>query len=73
MRSSTISTTQTQVSAPCAILRIGRVVEITSLSRTTIWRLEKAGKFPRKVRLSERLVGYHTAAVHRWIEEREGA
>ena len=58
---------------PPAILRIAAVIQLVGLSRTTLWRLEKAGKFPRKVRLSERLVGYHTAAVHRWIEEREGA
>ena len=56
---------------PCAILRIARVVELTGLSRSTIRRLELEGRFPRRVRLSERLVGHSSASVYRWIEERE--
>jgi predicted DNA-binding transcriptional regulator AlpA len=72
MRSSTTDTTQGQA-APCAILRIFRVTQITGLSRTTIWRLERDGKFPRRVRLSERIVGFKEADVHRWIEERKTA
>ena len=58
--------------APCAILRIVDVTQLVKLSRTTLWRLEREGKFPTRVRLSARLVGYHAASVHRWIEEREG-
>lgn len=58
--------------APCAILRIGRTVALTGLSKSTIRRLELEGRFPRRVRLSERLVGHSAAAVFRWIEEREG-
>lgn len=59
--------------SPCAILRIPRAVEMTGLSRTTLWRLERDGKFPRRVRLSERIVGFKEADVRRWIEERECA
>ncbi len=39
------------------VYRIGLLVERIGLSRTTIWRLERAGKFPRHIRLSERAVG----------------
>ena len=35
------------------ILRIPEVVEITGLSRTTIWRRVKSGDFPAPVRLGE--------------------
>jgi prophage regulatory protein len=43
------------------------VMEMVSLSRTTIWRLAKRGEFPRPVRLSAGRVGWSASAVQRWI------
>jgi len=42
------------------------------LSRSQIWRLEKAGKFPRRIKLSDNAVGWDTAEVEQWLEERKG-
>ena len=42
----------------------------TGLSRVTIWRLEKAGKFPRRVNLTDSRVGWVEAEIDEWIEAR---
>ena len=38
-------------------LSLKEVAELTGLSRTTIWRMQRAKKFPQQVQLSERRVG----------------
>lgn len=43
----------------------------TGLSRTTIWRLEKNGDFPKRVRLSAGAVGYLRASIEQWRAERQ--
>ena len=43
----------------------------TGLSRTTIWRLEKNGDFPKRVRLSAGAVGYLRTAVAQWRADRQ--
>lgn len=52
---------------PERILRIPEVVEITGLSRTTIWRVERKGEFPARVQLSENSVGWRESEVKEWI------
>lgn len=55
------------------ILRIPEVVEITGLSRTTIWRRVKSGDFPAPVRLGSlgtRSVGWRESAIREWLESR---
>ncbi|MGR5341797.1 helix-turn-helix transcriptional regulator [Vibrio astriarenae] len=41
---------------------------MTGISRTTVWRMEKAGTFPKRVKLSERLIGYLLSDVTDWME-----
>jgi len=43
---------------------------ITGLSRTRRWELEKEGKFPKRVKLSERAVAWLLSDLMSWIEER---
>jgi prophage regulatory protein len=52
------------------ILSPNDVVKITGLSRTTIWREEKRGKFPKRVQLSERRVGFMEAEILNWAKSR---
>jgi len=52
---------------PERIMRIQEVVDLTGLSRTTIWRKERAGEFPARVRLGENSVGWRAGEVNRWI------
>lgn len=61
----------TATPAPCAILRVPRVVQMTGVSRSTLWRLEREGDFPARVRLTGRTIGWREADVRAWIETRE--
>ena len=40
------------------IMRLSEVKAVTGLSKTTIYRFEKEGRFPSMVRLGERSVGW---------------
>lgn len=43
------------------------VQELTGLSRTTIWRLERNGEFPARVQLSSTRIGWRFTEVQEWI------
>jgi len=43
---------------------------VSSYSRTTIWREERAGRFPKRVQLSPGRVGWIGAEVLEWIRSR---
>lgn len=51
-------------------LRIDDIRKLLRLSRSTIFRLERSGRFPRRVRLSIRAIGWRTAEVETWITRR---
>lgn len=55
------------------IIRRVQLVEKLGLSLTTIWRLEKRGDFPSRIRLSINAVGYDLAEIDRWLATREKA
>lgn len=50
-----------------SILRTHEVTQLTGLSRTTIWRLERGGTFPSRVRLSANSVGWVEDEVRDWV------
>jgi prophage regulatory protein len=52
------------------ILKIKDVVQLTGLSRVTLWRLEQRSEFPRKIVLSPNRVGWLEDEVRDWIESR---
>ncbi len=43
---------------------------ITGLSRTTRWRLERAGLFPKRYRISPGAIAWLESQVQEWIESR---
>ena len=47
--------------------------EIGDLSRSTVWRLEKQGQFPKRVQLSPNCVGWRKSEVLDWLASRETA
>ena len=53
------------------VLREKKVMEITGLSRTTIWRQEKKGNFPQRRKISERAIGWLRSEITRWLEDRK--
>ena len=55
---------------PSAIFDEEKVHEVTSLSRTTRWRMERRGEFPKRVRLSPGRVGWRQADIEAWISSR---
>ena len=53
------------------VVRLPEVVEITGLSRATIWRRERDGSFPRPIRLGgerTRAVGWREQDIYDWID-----
>jgi prophage regulatory protein len=52
------------------ILKQKEVVQLTGLSRVTIWRLEQRGEFPEKIALSPNRVGWLENEVSDWITSR---
>ena len=58
---------------PVKLLRFPVVRERTGLSRSTIWRLERRGEFPKHHRIAPNVVAWSEHEVSRWIEERLGS
>ena len=55
------------------VLDIAGVVELTTLSQSTIYALAKKGEFPRQVRIGPARVVWRRADVVAWLEERLSA
>ena len=52
------------------ILKETEVALMTNLSRVTIWRLENKGKFPQRIKISTKRVGWLENEVTKWIEKK---
>ena len=51
------------------VLRIGDVVAEYGLSRTSIWRKEREGTFPKRVKLGAgRAVGWRQSDLEEWLK-----
>ena len=55
------------------ILRLPKVLEMTGLSRTSVWRQVKAGTFPKPVKLGPRAVGWLASKIDKWLRNRPEA
>ena len=51
-------------------IKLQQVIIITALSRPTIYRFMKEGKFPKQVKLGERSVGWLQEEVAQWMQDR---
>ena len=47
-----------------------QVQEIVPYSASHIWRLERSGKFPKRIRVGGNRVAWLESEVKRWIEEK---
>jgi prophage regulatory protein len=52
------------------ILKVKEVVQLTGLSRSTLWRLEQKGEFPKKIALSPNRVGWIEKEMLEWVNSR---
>jgi prophage regulatory protein len=55
---------------PLKLLRFPAVRERTGLSRSTIWRLERRGQFPKHHRIAPNVVAWIEEEITSWIELR---
>lgn len=53
------------------IVRPAEAVTITGRSLASIWRDERAGNFPPKVRIGQNAVGYRLSQLQEWLDTRE--
>jgi prophage regulatory protein len=49
-------------------IREEEVKEITGLSRATRWRMENAGKFPKRQRISPGVTAYKESEIIAWLD-----
>ena len=59
-----------EATLPERIIRTKELLELTGLSHTTIWRMEKAGTFPKRVALGEASIGWRWSEVNQWVNSR---
>jgi prophage regulatory protein len=52
------------------LLRAGEVEARTGRSRSSIWRDERAGRFPRRIQIGENAVGWHEHEIAEWLATR---
>ena len=50
------------------LLRLREVVEITALSRSTIYRMAKTGQFPQSKQIGPRAVRWKLSDINAWID-----
>lgn len=53
------------------ILRRREVCAVTGLSYSTIYRLERIGRFPKRRQLSDAAVGWMRVEVEAWVADRQ--
>ncbi|WP_234830761.1 helix-turn-helix transcriptional regulator, partial [Vibrio anguillarum] len=52
------------------VIRLKEIIELTGLSKSTIYRLTESKKFPKQLSLGERSVGWLESEVNEWLEKR---
>lgn len=52
------------------IIRPTELAEMLSISKVTLWRMEKNGELPPRKKISERAVGWLESDIAEWLENR---
>ena len=52
------------------IIRLNEVMDRTGLGRSSIYKLQAEGWFPKSISLTERSIGWYAYEVDAWIQER---
>ena len=48
-------------------LTLRQTCDVVNLSRSTIYRMEKKGLFPKRIQLSPQRKGYRTSDLKKWV------
>ena len=62
--------TLSQTTSEAVILRLPEVLELTKISKSTLYRFMQSGDFPRPIRLGQRARAWRKAEILKWIEAR---
>ncbi len=57
--------------AETRVLRWPQVKRLVGLSKSTVWRMERGGSFPRRRQLAVRAVGWDASEIEKWMETRK--
>ena len=52
------------------LIRLPQVMAMTGLSKTTLHRMEAAGRFPQRRRIGERAIAWDREAIEAWLKAR---
>ena len=52
------------------VIKLAQVIEITSLSSATIYRLIKTGQFPKQLKLAQRSSGWLEEEINNWLDSK---
>lgn len=58
-----------KISGDISLIRASELSKKIGLSTTTIWRLEKAGKFPKRKKVGDHITVWSVAEVNKWISD----
>lgn len=53
------------------IIRRNELAKQLQVSEVTIWRMEKRGDLPKRVNISERVVGWLKSDIEQWLESKK--
>ncbi len=62
-----MTTTTADTRKPARFLRVQTVMALTDLGRSTIYDLERRGRFPARVRITPRAVRWVESEIEAWI------
>lgn len=57
----------TETDRPPRFVRERECRQLTGLSRSTRWRLERSGQFPRRCRIARNSIGWLEADIRAWV------
>jgi prophage regulatory protein len=69
-QTSTATSPQTAATSHQRILRLREVCALTGLGRSFIYQLQADGRFPQRIKLGARAVGWLDEEVQRWLGDR---
>lgn len=65
-----VASTAVPLSMPVTFLRLGEVMRVTGLGRSTVYRLMAERRFPPACRLGIRAVGWRSSDISQWSAAR---
>jgi prophage regulatory protein len=65
-----MNSTATLPNSNLQVLRLPQVIQITGLCRSLIYQLEADDRFPRRIRIGSRAVGWLHDEIQQWLTDR---